>query len=224
MRICGIVVGCLALVALSAPAGAQEALVTGLTVAPGGPVDVATTDFDRDYLLDSGSLPVGSGRTVSGDAIAGGWDVFQPFTVPEPGWDVETIGTDGWVVQDPLGKGMLGLLHPDDGSGMPDMEDVLGSGVYFLGSDSMSSHWVDEEMDVILPAGDYWMHWLDNGDPNFWAAIFEATSGFGSQSYSGGSFYPAGPTALRIAGEIVPEPVGFALLALGGLVALRRSR
>ena len=47
------------------------------------------------YLVDNGSLPIGSGRTVSGPNIAGGWTVFQPFTVTEAaGWHVDTIGGD----------------------------------------------------------------------------------------------------------------------------------
>ena len=50
-----------------------------------GAIGDGTILFGNGFLLDNGSLPTGSGRTVSGGNIAGGWTVFQPFEVTGPG-------------------------------------------------------------------------------------------------------------------------------------------
>jgi hypothetical protein len=214
-------------------ANADILLETGGTIASREAFDAATFIPDvggygqtaaGEFLLDNGTIPNGSGRTVSGGNIAGGWEVFQPFDVPEPGWVVETIGVDGWRVQDPLGLGMLGRLHPDNGAGFADENIVLGSNDYFLSTDPFNSNWRDEVIEVTLEPGRYWMHWSDNGDPNHWSAIFLGTSGLGSTSRSGGNLFPAGPTALRIAGELVPEPGCLTLMVIGALTVGARRR
>lgn len=176
-----------------------------------------------DLLLDNGSIANGSGRTVSGVGIAGGWMVFQPFTVTDPGWIIETIGTDGWNVQDPMGLGMLGTLLPDTGANYPDESNPIASAVYYLGTDAWNPNWRDEPFDVTLQPGHYWMRWTDNGDPNHWSAIFPGVSGENSFSRTGNTDYGSGPTALRIYGTEVPEPGTICLLLLGAGALLRRK-
>lgn len=219
------VLGCLVMVSMigiATPAQADTIGPNGDTFADGGPNGNGPLYSPGVWLFDSGSTANGSGRTVSGTGVAGGWEVFQPFEVPAPGWIVETIGTDGWLVQDPLGQGMLGRLHPDDGAGNPNEAVTLGSGVYYLGNDPWNPNWRDQPIAVTLDPGTYWMHWSDNGDPDHWSAIFQAPTGLNSFSRSGGSIYPSGPTALRVYGDVVPEPSSLALLCLGGLALVRR--
>lgn len=180
--------------------------------------------FGGDFLLDNGSIPNGRGRTVSGPNIAGGWTVFQPFEVTGPGWNVTTIGVDGWNVLDPQGLGMLGTLLPDAG-GDPDEANPIASTVYHLATDPFNANWQDESFDVTLMPGMYWMMWEDNGDPDHWSAIFLAPQGLNSFSRNdAGGIFGAGPTALRIDGTLVPAPGGFGLLVIALGAARRRRR
>lgn len=173
----------------------------GQTIAPDLQSDAPPTVPTGGFLLNNGSMNFTSGRTVSGANITGGFTVFQPFTVPAPGWAVTTIGTDGWNVQDPLGLGMLGTLLPDIG-GNPDEGNPITSADYFLQDKSGQSSWRDEPHNVNLPPGSYWMKWEDNGDANHWSAIFLGVSGEDSFSRNdAGEIFGAGPTALRIAGQ-----------------------
>lgn len=183
-----------------------------------------TTSVFADLLLNNGSLPVGSGRTVSGSGIAGGWTVFQPFTITDSaGWNVETIGTDGWLIQDPLGLHMTGVLMPDDGAGNPDEGNPLAHEVFNMtNGNANQSAWVDVAFDMHLSAGRYWLMLEDTGDANYWAAIYSAPNGENSFSRNdAGNVYPADPVALRIYGTI-PGPGALALLALAGLASRRR--
>jgi len=183
-----------------------------------------TTSVLADELLNNGSLPVGSGRTVSGGNIAGGWTVFQPFTIDDgEGWYVDTIGVDGWLIQDPMALHMTGVLMPDDGFGNPDEANPIAHQVFNMtNTNAYASVWVDVAFDLYLPMGRYWMMWEDTGDPNYWAAIYMAPKGENSFSRNdAGSIYPADPTALRIHGTI-PGPGALALLGLAGLVSRRR--
>ncbi|RMF83153.1 MAG: hypothetical protein D6744_05225, partial [Planctomycetota bacterium] len=68
-----------------------------------------------DELLNNGTLGPTGGRAISAQ-----WTVFQPFTVTDPAWFIQTIGTDGFEQDSPAGTGMLGTLLPDDGAGNPD--------------------------------------------------------------------------------------------------------
>ena len=180
--------------------------------------------FGNSFLLDNGSFANGSGRTVSGPNIAGGWTVFQPFEVTGPGWNVTTIGVDGWNVLDPLGLGMLGTLLPDS-DGDPDEANPIASNTFFLATDANSSNWRDEAFDVTLTPGIYWMMWEDNGDPGFWSAIFKAPQGLNSFSRTDdGQIFGSDPTALRIAGEEVPAPGVLGLFAIGLGMTRRRRR
>jgi len=179
------------------------------------------------FLLDYGSPgPYNSGRTVSGNNIAGGWTVFQPFTVTDAaGWSVTTIGVDGWEVQDPLGLGMRGTILPSNG-GVPDEGNPIASAQYQLLPNDGTSNWVDVAFNIILPQGNYFMRWDDANDPDHWSAIFPGASGPGSFSRreSDGALFNAGVTALRIDGTIAPTPGALALLGLAGLAGRRRRR
>ncbi len=176
------------------------------------------------FLLDNGSIANGSGRTVSGGNIAGGWTVFQPFEVTGPGWNVTTIGVDGWNVLDPQGFGMLGTLLPD-ADGDPDEANPIASNTFFLATDAFNSNWRDESFDVTLTPGIYWMMWEDNGDPGFWSAVFNAPQGLNSFSRNdAGGIFGSGPTALRIAGDEIPAPGALGLLVVGLGLARRRRR
>lgn len=222
----GLWLAAVALWIFAIPAAADTLYETGETIADGGPNDAGPV-FGSGFLLDNGSLPNGSGRTVSGENVAGGWIVYQPFDVTDsPGWHVTSIGVDGWVVTDPRGRGQTGTLYPDDGSGsFPDLNNPLGSAVYFLGDDAFTSNWRDEPFDVNLAPGRYWFVSSPN-DPDYWGAIFHAPRGLDSfsENISTGNFFGAGPTALRIAGEIIPEPATVSMLLVGGLALLRRRR
>jgi hypothetical protein len=183
-----------------------------------------TTSVFADLLMTNGSIAQGSGRTVSGGNIAGGWTVFQPFTITDgAGWNVDTIGVDGWLVQDPMGLHMTGVLMPDDGAGNPDEANPIAHEVFNMtNTNAYASVWVDVTFDLYLAAGRYWMMWEDTGDPNYWAAIYPGTQGENSFSRNdAGNVYPADPTALRIYGTI-PGPGALALLALAGLASRRR--
>lgn len=185
----------------------------------GGTIDWGASG---DFLMNNGSLPTGSGRTVSRGNVAGGWTVFQPFTVTDPGWEITSIGVDGWGVLDPAGTGMLGSLLSDS-DGTPNEEDVLSSAVYFLGDDPFSANWQDEAQSATLAPGSYWLKWEDNNSADYWGAIFNAPSGENSFSRNdAGQEFGSGPTALRISGTVVPEPTSLALLAIGGLALIRR--
>jgi hypothetical protein len=187
-------------------------------------VVLVTPAWASEWLLDNDSIAQGSGRTVSGPNIASGWTVFQPFTVPEPGWDIETIGVDGWNVQDPLGYGMLGTLLPDTGANYPDESNPIASAVYYLGTDAFSQNWRDQSFDLTLQPGHYWMMWTDNGDANHWSAVFPGVSGENSFSRrtSDGAEFASNPTALRIFGTEVPEPGTICLLLLGAGLLRRK--
>ncbi len=196
---------------------------TGGSIFSGAIFD-GTILFGNDFLLDNGSFANGSGRTVSGPNIAGGWTVFQPFEVTGPGWNVTTIGVDGWRVLDPLGLGMLGTLLPDS-DGDPDEGNPIASNTFFLATDPYNSNWRDEAFDVTLTPGIYWMKWEDNGDPGHHSAIFNAPQGLDSFSRrDNGNEFSSGPTALRIAGEEIPAPGVLGLFAIGLGKARRRRR
>ena len=190
----------------------------------GGSFVDGTVLFGGEFLLDNGSLANGSGRTVSGGNIAGGFTVFQPFEVTGPGWNVTTIGVDGWTVLDPQGLGMLGTLLPD-ADGDPDEGNPIASSVYNLTDDPFNPNWQDESFDVTLTPGIYWMKWEDNGDEGYWSAIFHAPQGLNSFSRNdAGDIFGSGPTALRIAGEEVPAPGVLGLFVIGLGIARRRRR
>jgi len=209
----------------ASPARAELWYPDGTTTVDGGPNGNPGQYSPEGFLLDNGSIPNGSGRTVSGGGIAGGWTVFQPFTVPAPGWNVTTIGTDGWNVQDPQGRGMRGTLLPDQ-AGQPNEGSPISTAVYFLGTDPFNSNWRDQPHNVALGAGRYWMKWEDVGDPLHWSAIFLGLQGEASFSRNdAGNIFPAGATALRIDGSVIPEPMTLALFALGlGALGRRRAR
>ncbi len=180
------------------------------------------------FLLEQPASGFGIGRTISGRNVAQGWIVFQAFDVPAPGWNVTTIGMDGWTVQDPGQVGFSGTLFPDDGTGnAPNESSPIASAVYFQSGDPQSSHWVDRPFNVTLLPGRYWMRWSANDD-NHWSAIYFSAVGIPSWSRrisDGARFNANTSTTLRIDGSVIPEPATALALATGlSLVALRRKR
>lgn len=194
-------------------------LLAGASLAP---------SVSQAFLLNQPASGFGSGRTISGRNVAQGWIVFQAFDVPAPGWNVTTIGMDGWTVQDPGQVGFTGTLFPDDGTGTaPNETAPIGSAVYFQSGDAQSSHWVDRPFNVTLLPGRYWMRWSANDD-NHWSAIYHSNLGIPSWSRrisDGARFNSSQATTLRIDGSVIPEPATVIALATGvSLLALRRKR
>jgi hypothetical protein len=178
-----------------------------------------------DYLLDNGvSPPYNSGWAVSGANMAfGGFTQFQKFTVTDAeGWDITTIGVDGFYTLDPAGLGFTGTVLPDVG-GAPDEDNPVASAVYFLGQDINNSDWRDVEFDIILAQGDYWFR-AEANDADYsgtWRNGLTGDTAF-SRRNSDGAEFTHSPLAFRIAGEVVPEPSAIALLLLGAGTLLRR--
>ncbi len=187
----------------------------------------STLPAQAELLLNYGSQANGLGRPVAGVNIFGGLFIIQQFSVVGSDWHVDTIGTDGYVLQDPLGQGMRGTLFTETGYGTPDWLNPIGSAVYHLGSDPYSSNWRDEEFDIVLQEGNYWMLWSHNGDPSYAAILFNGESGppaYSKQRTSTGfNCYPSEYSSpLRIYGSAVPGPASLTLLALGILSSRKR--
>ena len=180
------------------------------------------------FLLDNGSVANGSGRTVSGADFAGGWEVYQSFTTAPEGWHVTSVGIDGWTFVPASGLGLNGTFYADVG-GLPDRGNPLFSGeTYHFPNNPFGSNWQDESWDVNLAGNTtYWFGTTAN-ERNSASAIFMGVQGDPSTSWSISQqrFFNAPATALRIDGEVIPEPSTALLLGLGvaGLTAVRRRR
>ena len=146
------------------------------------------------FLLDYGSPgPYNSGRTIAGTNAAGGFGftTFQSFTVTDAaGWNISTIGVDGWNVVDPNNSGFTGTILAVDGNGDPDENTNLGSGQYFLQTTAGQSNWVDVAFNVVLPQGDYFMRFDSFGDADLHSAVFLGDAG--------------GPGSLLVVNRTVP--------------------
>ncbi len=164
-------------------------------------------------LLDHGSDPVPSSRTVGGPSPAPGsqFEVFQPFDVPAGGWSVERIGFDGWTANFADGTGFTATLLPDDGSGtFPDETSPVASQAYNFRFNTDTIVWVDEHWGLSLSPNRYWLRLTGNDAPTYHGAINLAAAGSGglnSISRSGlGNLFAAGPVALRISRSGCPSP------------------
>jgi len=179
-------------------------------------VSVAPT-MAGDFLLDQGTQPVGSGRTVGTDSD---WRVFQPFDVTDDaGWRVTAIQLDGWRV---TGTGEMEVTIRDEADG----NTLATTFITFTNEDSRQSQWESGAVDVVLPGNERFVVQIEAVDPfDTWNAIFLGTSGLDSfsRNNSGGEF-PAGPIALRLEGTVVPAPGALALLGIAGLATRRRRR
>ncbi|MDY7108658.1 MAG: hypothetical protein SYC29_08470 [Planctomycetota bacterium] len=186
---------------------------------------LATASSQADWLVYNDSIPDGNGWAVwSYDQQPWSFAQFQKFTVTDAaGWEIDSIGIDGWLTYDTGGNGLQGIIVPDV-NGMPDEENPIAQATYFLASDPYGSNWRDEAFDIVLDQGEYWFWYFAPG-PGYRCAIFNATDGEESftRNYTEGEDYPHGPLALRIDGTVVPGPGSLALLALG-LLGVRRRR
>jgi hypothetical protein len=185
---------------------------------------LATASARGEWLLYNDSIPNGSGWAVwSYDQQPWSFAQFQKFTISDPAWEINTIGVDGWLTYDTGGNGLQGIIVPDV-DGMPDEENPIAHGSYFLASDPYGSNWRDAAFDITLDQGEYWFWYFAPG-PGYRCAIFEATSGEEAftRNYTTGQDFPHAPLALRIDGNVVPGPGSLALLALG-LFGVRRRR
>ena len=186
---------------------------------------VVTPAAQAGLLLNNGSDGASDGWAVSGaNQPFGGFTQFQSFTVTDAeGWNISTIGIDGYVTSDPAGVGLTLTLFPDVG-GVPDEGNPLGSAVYFLSDDPFGGiDWRDEMFDVVLLQGAYWARGEAN-DANFsatWRDGLQGEPAF-SRRNSDGMEFPHGPLALRISG-VIPSPGTLAVMILC-LGATRRRR
>jgi hypothetical protein len=155
-----------------------------------------------DWDLDQGSDPGPTGRTLSGDP-ASGFEVFQPFdivTLPGvPGVNVVRIGLDGWTV-DYAPAGFSATIFPDDGAGMPDESQPLGSADLQYRFSPTTVVWVYADLAAFLPAGRFHVR-LTASAPAYEASVNLGLSGLPSFSrrLSNGQIVPSTyPIALRL--------------------------
>lgn len=176
-----------------------------------------------ELLLDNGSI-IGGGRTVSGN-----WTIFQPFTVPEPGWHVTSVGADGFYSNDPAGSGMLASILKDDGTGHPDELQPAAENVIYMAyfTSPASSQWRYANFDIELLPGQYYMRWADNNQLAYFGTLWRAPMGEPSFSRreDNGQIFPSDPTALRIEGTVLGAPCvgdlnGDGVVDLGDLATL----
>lgn len=177
------------------------------------------------FLLDHGTDP-STGRTVSGwEAPFGGLTVFQPFTVEDPAWQIDTIGLDGGWHGDSDATGFIATLLPDSG-GEPDESSPLAAATFELDEIvAPGSMWKYEVFDVMLTEGSYWLR-AAAYTPHLQAGIFVGLSGEDSISRrgDGGADIHASPIAMRISGVVVPESSTLIVLLAGALALVRRAR
>jgi hypothetical protein len=174
------------------------------------------------YLLEQQAYSYSIGYTI-GDPT-GHFQVFQPFEVTAQ-WNVDTIGIDGFLVNDPANSGAFVRLLRDDGFGQPDETTNLGQKRFDLSPTGGSQHWVDRPFNVVLDPGRYWIR-VSPGNNTYWGAIYNSNvgqHGF-SRSSEGQVFNNDFATVLRIDGTAVPEPATWMLFGAGLLVLMRRRR
>jgi hypothetical protein len=149
-----------------------------------------------DVLYDSGVV-IGGGRSVNMIFTA-----VQPLVVPEHGWRVTSIGTNGLTLGGPANPGLRCDVFQGSIPGPTGGVPIATCTVELPVSGSTSSEWAMSAMDVILPPGQYFVRWTENGDPSYVAMIRMGSSGEGSFSWrrDTGAMLLAGATALRIEG------------------------
>ena len=162
------------------------------------------------FLLDQGSDPVPSSRTVGGPTSNPGsqFEVFQPFDVAGGGWSIGRLGLDGWTANYGNGAGFTATFLPDDGSGtFPDEGAPIDSVVLNFRFDPDTVNWVCADLQLTLGPGRYWLRLTSADMPTYHGAANVGTSGLGSISRSGlGNTFPSGPIALRLVEATCPPP------------------
>ncbi len=146
------------------------------------------------HLLDQGLNTEAAGRSLGGTAPGTGWIVFQPFDVPQGGWEIGGFSLNG-VTWNYHPDGFTATVFPDNGADYPDESQPLATGATFF---RFGPTWVPEPMRVTLPAGRHWLRLTANA--SYVAAVFVGTGGLPSLSRSnlGNDFPNQPPIALRI--------------------------
>jgi len=161
-----------------------------------------------NFLLDHGSDPTQSHRTLSGDPV-NGYEVFQPFDVTEPAVTITGLDLDGYtVVYHPTG--FCATIFPDDGTGtFPDESaPIAWTGCHYRFSTNTIA-WSRYPLEAALSAGRYWIR-LTAQHPDYDGAACIGTSGLPSLSRrsNGVLYYSTHSIALRLRGgdpAAVPE-------------------
>ncbi|MDQ2985959.1 MAG: PEP-CTERM sorting domain-containing protein, partial [Armatimonadota bacterium] len=117
-----------------------------------------------------------------------------------------------------------GNVYADDGSGNAADESVsFGTAVHDFNGWGFQSNWTDTAYNISLAPGRYWFR-AATDDPTHHSAQYMSDTGLNTYvMISPTQRFETGPTAIRIDGELVPEPA--TILALGlGLVAIAARR
>jgi hypothetical protein len=153
------------------------------------------------YLVDHGSDPESSGRSVSGDP-ATGYEVFQPFDLTEEK-TLRRIDLDGWTVNYHL-QGFSATILPDDGTGtFPDEAAPIETIDFQWRFSGTTTVWVGRTYTATLGAGRYWIR-LTASDPDYDAVAHVGVSGLPSLSRrnSDGEVFEASRSiALRVVAD-----------------------
>jgi len=178
-------------------------------------------------LLDNGQQATSYSYGVSGkdslpDKVE--WKLFQPFKITDPAWQIETIGVAGCQSEGIQESSIIGALVPDLG-GRPDEGNPIQHATYSLTPCIVGKEWKDESFGVGLLQGRYWMIFSAATEDGRSSISFGeyGEGGFSRRGYDGAEF-THGPCAIRITGEVVPEPGTIFLLGLGGFGLLRRQK
>ncbi len=162
----------------------------------------------EEFLVDHGSDPDVSGRSLSGNP-ATGYEIFQQFDVDDPEVTLERIGVDGYTLSHhPDGFSLT--LFPDDGSGtFPDENLPIESADFQVRFSLRHVVWVYEPFAATLTQGRYWVR-LTANDPTYAAGIHVGTSGPPSKSRrlsTGQVVQSSVSIALRVDAEQPPTAV-----------------
>ncbi len=189
---------------------------------------LAPKSVHGELLLDHGVIsPPTSGFAISGsNQSSGGFTLFQPFTIADRAWEIEEIGVFGRESFTSDGSGFLGTLVPDL-NGRPD-ENIPIAGASYSLPEFANPDWVSQPFDAKLTQGRYWLIFSPNSSNSVDHVTLGLTGeGVFSRRGSDGLEFAHGPSAIRIAGRVVPEPstVGLTVIGLiGAFVTRRRAR
>ena len=147
------------------------------------------------YLLDQ-DVDDDTVRAMGDTGTGNVWEVFQPFVVPAGGWHIGEIWLNGRT-ECYNALGFTATIHPDNGAGMFDETQSLGSWV--MSPFRYSISWLKTPVDVTLPEGQYWLHL--QGNSSYHSGLYCSTSGIsgGYSRRNGTTLYTSSnPIALRL--------------------------